>query len=421
MLAYFPPGGDRWLFGLCLSRVGAFMVYISYAAALPVLQREWQMSGTAAGSIASAFQIAYAVSLLVSSELADRVGARRVFLASSGASAVGAMLFAAFARDYWSGLLWYTLLALALGGTYTTGILLVADNIPVTRRGRAMGFLLGGHSLGLALALAITGMAIPRGGYRLAFFLTCLGPVLGGILVWAVTRDTPNQVAQRTAAERLTGAVLRNRPAMVVITGYTCHSWELLGMWAWTPAFLAACFVAAGSGATNAAGLGSYVSSLFHITGMLASLIAGVVADRFGRTPVIFAMATLSTMCSIGFGWLTGGRSGSWSRWGWSTASRPSGTRRSTRQPSPKSWRQPIGARHWHCGRWRVSERAPQRRWYSGGCLICTAVGVAPKAAGAGRLARSPLREPWPQSLPSSFTGCLKRAHCTCMLDIARS
>src|SRR3990172_5790810 len=165
----------------------------------------------------------------------------------------------------------------------------------------------GGHSLGLALALAITGMAIPRGGYRLAFFLTCLGPVLGGILVWAVTRDTPNQVAQRTAAERLTSAVLRNRPAMLVITGYTCHSWELLGMWAWTPAFVAACFVAAGSGATLAAGLGSYVSSLFHITGVLASLIAGVVADRFGRTPVIFAMATLSTMCSIGFGWLIGG------------------------------------------------------------------------------------------------------------------
>ena len=105
MLAHFPPGSDRWLFGLCLSRVAAFMVYISYAAALPVLQLEWQMSGTAAGSIASAFQIPYAVSLLVSSELADRVGARRVFLASSGASAVGAMLFAAFARDYWSGLL----------------------------------------------------------------------------------------------------------------------------------------------------------------------------------------------------------------------------------------------------------------------------------------------------------------------------
>ena len=283
------------------------MVYISYAAALPVLQREWQMSGIRAGSIASSFQLAYALSLVISSELADRVGARRVFMVSTAASAVGAAFFAAFARDYWSGLISYTLLALILGGTYTTGILLVAENVPVVRRGRAMGFLLGGHSLGLALALALTGMAIPRGGYQLAFLVTSLGSVVGGLLAWAVVRQTPNLVAPREAGQRLTSAVLCNRPAMVVITGYTCHAWELLGMWAWTPAFIAACFVAAGEGSTYAAGLGSYVSSLFHITGMLASLIAGVLADRFGRAPVILAMAALSSVCSFGFGWLIGG------------------------------------------------------------------------------------------------------------------
>ena len=28
---------------------------------------------------------------------------------------------------------------------------------------------------------------------------------------------------------------------MLLIWGYTCHNWELLGMWSWTPAFLAAC------------------------------------------------------------------------------------------------------------------------------------------------------------------------------------
>lgn len=145
------------------------MIYIVYAAALLVLQREWHMSGTAVGSIASSFQIAYALSLLGYSEIADRVGARRVFLTGTVASAVAAGLFAAFARDYWSGLMLYTLLALALGGTYATGILLVAENVPVARRGRAMGLFIAGHSLGLAVALALTGIAIPWGGYRLAF------------------------------------------------------------------------------------------------------------------------------------------------------------------------------------------------------------------------------------------------------------
>ena len=282
------------------------MVYIAYAATLPVLQRDWSLSGTAAGSIASAFQVAYAVSLMGCSALADRIGARRVFLGGTVASTIVSIAFATLARDYWSGLLLYTMLAVALGGTYTTGILLLAENIPVERRGRAMGTYLAGHSLGLAVALILAGIAIPRGGYVLAFWWLASGPVVGGLFAWIAVRSTANVVTPRVGGQRFGGEVLKNRPAMLVIAGYTFHSWELLGMWAWTPAFLAACFVAAGSELTRGAGLGAYMTSLFHLTGMIAALMAGVLADRFGRTPVILVMATLSAACSLVFGWLIG-------------------------------------------------------------------------------------------------------------------
>jgi len=270
------------------------------------LQHEWKLSGTAAGGIASAFQIAYALSLTGCSALADRVGARRVFLASSAAAAVVAVSFAALARDYASGFVLYTLLALALGGSYTTGILLVAENIPAERRGRAMGMYLAGHSLGLAFALVLAGAAIPRGGYVLAFWFLASGPVVGGALAWLATRSTANVVTRRGGGQRFGGEVLKNQPAMLIIVGYTFHSWELLGMWAWTPAFLAACFVAAGSELTRGAGLGAYMTSLFHLTGMIASFLAGIFADRFGRAPVILLMASISAVCSLMFGWLIG-------------------------------------------------------------------------------------------------------------------
>ena len=305
-MSVLTPGTRGWLLAICVSRVGAYMVYIAYAATLPVLQREWQLSGTAAGSIASAFQVAYAVSLMGCSALADRIGARRVFVVGTVASAIVSIAFASLARDYWSGLGLYALLALALGGTYTTGILLLAENVPVERRGRAMGTYLAGHSLGLALALMLAGVAIPKGGYVLAFWLLASGPVVGGVLAWPAVRSTPNVVATRAHGQQFGGEVLKNRPAMLVIAGYTLHSWELLGMWAWTPAFLAACFVAAGSELTRGAGLGAYITSLFHVTGMVASLVAGFFADRFGRTPVILAMAAVSTACSLVFGWLIG-------------------------------------------------------------------------------------------------------------------
>jgi MFS family permease len=282
------------------------MVYIAFAATLPVLQREWDLSGTAAGSIAAAFQAAYAVSLMACSELADRVGARRVFVWGTGASAVAAVAFAALARDYWTGLALYTLLALALGATYTTGILLIAENVPAATRGRAMGIYIAGHSLGLTVALAVAGFAIPRGGYVLAFWLLALGPLAGGALAMLATRATPNVVTPRAGGPQFASAVLKNRPAMLVTAGYTFHSWELLGMWAWTPAFLAACFVAAGSELTRGAGLGAYAMALFHVTGTLAAWAGGVLADRFGRTAVILVMASVSAACSLGFGWLLG-------------------------------------------------------------------------------------------------------------------
>jgi len=305
-MTLFSPGGRGWLGAICLSRVGSYMVYIAYAATLPVLQREWHLSGTAAGSIASSFQMAYAISLMGCSALADRVGARRVFLVGTIASAVVAGAFAMFARDYWSGLWLYTLLAVTLGSTYTTGILLVAENVPVERRGRAMGAYLAGHSLGLALALVLAGAAIPRGGYVLTFWLLALGPVAGAAVAWVAAGSTANIIPPRATGQRFGAEVLRNRPAMLVIAGYTFHSWELLGMWAWTPAFLAACFVAAGTELTRGAGLGAYITSLFHLTGMVAALLAGVFADRFGRTPVILIMATISAACSLVFGWLVG-------------------------------------------------------------------------------------------------------------------
>ena len=81
------PTGDGWLTSLCLSRTLMTSIFMAYAASLPVLRGEWAMSATAAGSVSTAFQLGYAFSLLLFSWLADRVGARRVFLGSSALSA----------------------------------------------------------------------------------------------------------------------------------------------------------------------------------------------------------------------------------------------------------------------------------------------------------------------------------------------
>ena len=109
---------DLWLLGLCSSRVLTYLVFMVYAAALPVLQREWDMSATAAGSISGGFQIGYAISLLIFSILADRIGAKRCFLLSMFSTVATSLLFAFFARNYYSGFVLYTLIGISMGGSY---------------------------------------------------------------------------------------------------------------------------------------------------------------------------------------------------------------------------------------------------------------------------------------------------------------
>ncbi len=297
---------DPWLVALCASRTFMTFVFMTYAATLPVLRQEWAMTATAAGSISTGFQAGYAVSLLVFSWLADRVSARRVYLWSAWLSAAAALAFAVFARSYLSALVLYTVVALSQGGTYTTAIMLIADRYPRERRGAAVGWLLASASLGYALSLVTAGVALRVGGYPLAFLATALGPVVGLGTGWLALRSSPNVVHRRAAGAGFGAEVLKNGPAMRLMLGYTFHSWELLGMWTWTPAFLAAALAAAGVGGLAGVAQGAYISAAFHLVGLVAGFSMGRLSDRLGRRDVLVTLAALSTLCSFGFGWLIG-------------------------------------------------------------------------------------------------------------------
>jgi MFS family permease len=295
---------DGWLVALCTARVFITLPFMTYAACLPVLQEEWGMSATAAGSISTGFQFGYAVSLMLFSAVADRAGARRVFLLSGVLSAVSAMMFALLARSYVTGLVLFTVVALSQGGTYTTAIMLVADRYLPARRGAAVGWLIASSSLGYALSLLLSGLALRRGGYPLAFFVTSCGPPVGMALAWFALRSTSPHLRAPRGRLHFGTAVLRNPQAMRLILGYTFHSWELLGMWSWAPAFLTASFVTFGSPGGRAVELGAYLSSAFHVMGLLASSSMGRLSDRLGRRAVLITMAATSAACSFTFGWL---------------------------------------------------------------------------------------------------------------------
>jgi len=135
---------------------------MAYPAVLSVVQNEWGLSATAAGSISSAYQIGTAVALVVVSALADYINPRIVFTASAGLTAAVSLLIPVLAQGHISALLLFGAVAIAVSGIYTPGIMLLAERFEPRRRGRAVGWFLAASSLGYVIALVVGGLVVAR-------------------------------------------------------------------------------------------------------------------------------------------------------------------------------------------------------------------------------------------------------------------
>ena len=248
---------DRWLLGLCLARVAFALIFETYAATQPLLMVDWQMSASQAGWIHSSFYIGYLLSLFGLGLLADRYGAKRIILLASIASAGSAFLFAIFTRDFVSGFVLYGVTALCAGGSYTPVLTVIAQRIPARRRGRAIGWYIAAGALGYALSLYLSSLMMAHSGWRSAFYVTAGGPAVGTLLIFLVLRHTPNRLSTPHAPsdDTLRHTVLTNKGAMLMIWGYTFHSWELLGMRSWLPTFLTASVALGAANGASAASI----------------------------------------------------------------------------------------------------------------------------------------------------------------------
>ena len=295
----------RWLSLLCASRLSFGFIFMAYTGGLSVLMAAWHMNASQAGLIHSAWYAGYLTSLFIAGMLSDRFGAKRTFLGMSAAACVSALLFAAFADGFVSALFLYGLAGLCSGGSYTPGLTLIAERFEPAKRGSAMGWFLAASSLGYALALFMASGILAAWGWRAWFFATAAGPLIGTALSHHVLANTKNIVRpiRRSAGLRAFRPVLRNKAAMLAIWSYAFHSWELLGLWAWLPAYLAAA-AAREHGAAAAVGIASVLSGVTFITNAAGSVAGGKLSDRLGRPYVMLLMTAASVACSLSFGWL---------------------------------------------------------------------------------------------------------------------
>lgn len=278
--------------------------FSGFAALLPAMAPEFGLNNSQAGLISGTVLGGYMAGVLFLGSLTDRVDARRVYAVAAIVAASGALGFSFLASGFWSALLCQALIGVGLAGTYIPGMKALTDRVegPWQSRGAAIyGAMFGA---GASLSLILCGMIAGGFGWRPAFLVASVGPLLAGaIVVIALRPSTPQPAARRALLDFR--PVLRNAAVRPYLLATVAHSWELHGTRAWLVAFLT---FAAGlrGGADSVPGSVALTAALIILLGPIASVSGNEFALRFGRARMMTIGPTVSAVMSCVIGFLAG-------------------------------------------------------------------------------------------------------------------
>jgi MFS family permease len=245
-----------------------------------------------------AVQLGFVVGSLVSATflLPDRWSPRRL---AAGSALLAGLATAALVREGVTpalALACRLVAGAALAGVYPPGIK-IAAGWTTTRRGLAIGVLVGGTSLGSAVPHLLR-VVVEPGAWRQLQLLAAACALASAAVFALRVREGPHQARSAPFDPRALARVLRQRQVMLATAGYLGHMWELYAMWSSIGLFFAAVATMRGwSGATAAALAFATIGA-----GAIGCVWAGVMGDRIGRSRTTIVAMAISGCCSLAIG-----------------------------------------------------------------------------------------------------------------------
>ncbi len=292
------PALGKWLSitVIAICQVAVLSLWFSATAALPALLAQHQLSGFQQSLFTSAVQIGFVLGSLASAitGLADRIDPRRLFMicALSGAAVNGLIVLLDPASPVVVLLRFLT--GMALAGVYPVGMKM-AGSWADRDMGLLIGLLVGALTLGSASPHLFNAFGITD--WRLPLLLASASAAFGGLLIGFAGLGGKFGKSPRFEPSYVLRA-WTDRPLRYANLGYLGHMWELYAMWAWIGLFLNASFQYRLP--ADEAALGAYLGSFLVIAaGALGCLLAGLLADRLGRTTITIAAMAVSGLCCI--------------------------------------------------------------------------------------------------------------------------
>ena len=310
MTAASPPSTSnhryRQLVLLAVVELLTMALWFSASAVVPELRAAWGLTDSGAAWLTMSVQIGFVTGAFLSAALtlSDVWDPRRLIAGSAVLGATATAAISAFADGMALAMPLRFVTGLALAGVYPPGMKIMAGWFRESR-GMAMGVMIGALAIGSATPHVLR----PLGGvgsWQAILYAAALLALLGAVIARLGLRKGPHQMPAATFDPRAVRRIIRDRATMLANGGYFGHMWELYAVWTWVPTFLAASFAADTSTATTP-DTASYLAFSTIAIGGLGSAVAGVLADRFGRTIIASLSMIVSGTCCIAVGFLFGG------------------------------------------------------------------------------------------------------------------
>ena len=291
-----PLTGRALVAAMCLGQVGSLLPHV----VVPAIMAEhliplWGLSAAQAGLTAGAYAFGYMLAVPVLATLTDRIDARLVLLGGSLLSGFATAAFGLFANGLWSATALWALAGVGFAGAYMPGLKALTDRLPARESSRSITLYTGSFSIGVGLSFLVSQLVAARYGWRAAFFVTALGPL---IMIAACAGMAPFRPAPARGHLLDFRPVLRNRAAMGYVLGYGAHCFELYGMRTWIVAFWT--YVAARHGDAVVSPI--TVSVMATVLSLPASILGNEAAIRFGRHRAITIVMVVSGLVALTIG-----------------------------------------------------------------------------------------------------------------------